>query len=476
MIPYPTRALLEQIAANEDNVYASYCRLIEAALAKQATRGDAYQRLVVQWSELGFVRRQETKDDAARRRAAELPQFVTDLNQLLAPAAPQAQQSAEDFPPVAGSPWISRLLKLVEERVVVPIETDSPGAMASVHTCFGDEAAAAVPRFREILRQLQAIHARSDDKSKGMLYNPALPSSMGALARGSGADACIDLSSEFRPHLVSDVKAASTLVHEGSHTLEAKPTVDFAYREAHAHYLLPPKLALLNAANYEQVVINLIGGMPGQLNAGEVKALREGAGDSLGQVHALMSSRVLRAWVRVWDLIGMAANGRIAKIATEELRVLQLPSDPGLLTALLRELFAQLETLMSVVNTYLVLRLGPEPRGGLNRAPEQRTKDDPGTHPRPATPDDTQDLTFESTPTATTVTVSFDCASNGTPDALAKNILFELTNRICQGKKGAFTGPEVAHVIQSIQLTDRPELRTMLDEYYGSVRRREKID
>lgn len=475
MIPVPTPALLKQIAANENNVYASYRRLIDAALAKQATRGDSYQRLVVQWSKLNLVPPGEAKEGTARRRAAELPQFVTDLNQLLAPAATQAQQPAEDFPPVAGSPWITRLLKLVEEKVVRPIETGSPRAMASMRTCFGDEAAgAAVPRFREILQQLQAIHARSDGKNKGMLYNPALPRSMGALGRGSGAAACIDLCSEFRPHLMSDVKAASTLVHEGSHTLAVEPTVDFAYRDAHAHYLLPPKLALLNAGNYEQVVIDLIGGMPGQLNAGEVQALRDGAGDSLAQVHALMCSRVVRAWVRVYDLIGLAANGRIT---AEELRGLPpLPSDSALLTAVLRELFAQLETLMSAVNTYLVLRLGAQPGGGLNRAPEQRTKDDPGAHQRPATPDDTQPLTFESTPTATTVTVSFGWASKGTPDAIARNVLFELTDHMWQGKQAAFSGSEVAHVVQSIQLTDRPALRTMLEDYYASLSRKTKID
>ncbi|MCT9933477.1 M35 family metallopeptidase [Planotetraspora sp. A-T 1434] len=475
MIPVPTPALLKQITANENNVYASYRRLIDAALAKQATRGDSYQRLIVQWSKLNLIPPGEAKEGTARRRAAELPQFITDLNQLLAPAATQAQQPAEDFPPVAGSPWIIRLLKLVEEKVVRPIETGSPRAMASVRTCFGDEAAAAVPRFREILQQLQAIHARSDGKSKGMLYNPALPRSMGALGRGSGAVACIDLSSEFRPHLMSDVKAASTLVHEGSHTLAVEPTVDFAYRDAHAHYLLPPKLALLNAGNYEQVVIDLIGGMPGQLNAGEVEALRDGAGDSLAQVHALMCSRVVRAWVRVYDLIGLAANGRIT---AGELRGLPpLPSDSGpLLTAVLRELFAQLETLMSAVNDYLVLRLGAQAGGGLNRAPEQRTKDDPGAHQRPATLDDTQPLTFESTPTATTVTVSFDWASKGAPDAIARNILFELTDRIWQGKQAAFSGSEVAHVVQSIQLTDRPALRMMLEDYYARLSRKAKID
>ncbi|MFI7028811.1 hypothetical protein ACIBK1_08920 [Microbispora rosea] len=475
MIPVPTPALLKQIAANENNVYASYHRLIDAALAKQVTRDDSSQRLVVQWSKLNLVPPGETKEATGRRRAAELPQFVTDLNQLLAPAAAQAQQPAEDFPPVAGSPWFIRLLNLIEEKVVLPIETGSPRAMASVQTCFGDEAAAAAPRFRKILQQLQAIHARSDGKSKGMLYNPQLPRSMGALGRGSGAAACIDLSSQFRPHLMSDVDAASTLVHEGSHTIAVEPTVDFAYRDAHAHYLLPPKLALLNAGNYEQVVIDLIGGKPGQLDAGDVKALRDGAGDSLAQVHALMCSRVVRAWVRVYDLVGLAANGRIT---AEELRELPpVPSDSGpLLTALLRELFAQLETLMSVVNTYLVLRLGPKPGGELTSAPEQRTKDDPGAHRRPPTPGDMQPLTFETTPTATTVTVSFDWASEGTPDAIARNVLFELTDRVWQGRRAVFSGSEVAHVVQSIQLTDRPALRAMLKDYYASLSRKTKID
>ncbi|WP_432930664.1 hypothetical protein ACQPZZ_09030 [Microbispora sp. CA-135349] len=475
MIPVPTPALLKRIAANENNVYASYSRLIDAALAKQATRGDSYQRLVVQWSKLNLALPGESEESTARRRAAELLQFVTDLNQLLTPAAAPAQQPAEDLPPVAGSPWIDRLLKLIEEEVVRPIETGSPRAMASVRTCFGDEATAAVPRFREILRQLRAIHARSDGRSKGMLYDPALPRSMGALGRGSGAAARIDLSSEFRPHLMSDVRAASTLVHEGSHTLVVEATVDFAYRDAHAHYLLPPKLALLNAGNYEQVAIDLIGGMPGQLDAGEVKALRDGAGDSLAQVHALMCSRVVRAWVRVYDLIGLAADGRIT---AEELRGLPpMPSDSApLLTAVLKELFAQLETLMSVVNTYLVLRLGPQPRGGLNRAPEQRTMDDPGAHERPATPDDTRPLTFESTRTTTTVTVAFGWASKGTPDAIARNILFELADHIWQGRHAVFSGFEVAHVVQSIQLTDRPALRTMLENYYASLRRKTKID
>ncbi|GAB3900671.1 hypothetical protein GCM10027612_62730 [Microbispora bryophytorum subsp. camponoti] len=145
MIPVPTPALLKQIAANENNVYASYHRLIDAALAKQVTRDDSYQRLVVQWSKLNLVPPGETKEATGRRRAAELPQFVTDLNQLPAPAADQAQQPEEDFPPVAESPWFIGLLKLIEENVVLPIETGSPRAMASVRTCFGDEAAAAAP-------------------------------------------------------------------------------------------------------------------------------------------------------------------------------------------------------------------------------------------------------------------------------------------------------------------------------------------
>jgi hypothetical protein len=107
-------------------------------------------------------------------------------------------------------------------------------------------------RFREIPVALQEVLANTwpnFNATFGFAVDPALPAGAGAQAVLGRTDYMA-----IRPELLefSEPKLIATLVHEGSHIIR-RPTSDFAYRDEGVLYLLSPRLAVDNAAHYEQL-------------------------------------------------------------------------------------------------------------------------------------------------------------------------------------------------------------------------------
>jgi hypothetical protein len=134
----------------------------------------------------------------------------------------------------------------------------------------------------------------ADSPRRGFVLNPNLPASMAALAHGDGPSAYISI----LPSALTGPswKFVSALVHEGSHTLDTPPgaTIDFAYIERKAHYRLSPECAVRNAANYQQIAINLL--------AHEVEAAPKGDLDAAGLALVMLDVKATRAWVRAYHL------------------------------------------------------------------------------------------------------------------------------------------------------------------------------
>jgi hypothetical protein len=374
---------------------------------------------------------------ALAERADGLPAIVTALNKLMG-----------WVPPLARHPYLRDLIDQLETSVVVPVEKQEPLAQQSLQICFGDKAAQAAPRFREILVQLRKLHDRTDDQGKGLVHGAALPSTMGALAHGTGDTAYVDVSANLVNGLMDRFEAASALFHEASHTLSVGGTVDFGYRDKDAHYLLTPDLALLNAASYEQVALDLLNKKLGS-DERAVAALRHGAG-TVQQAHALMASRVTRAWVRSYDLGTAAVQGRLTPQMLSGLPPLpQGDAYKDIVNRLVLGLQEQMDTLIRMVNSQLTI---------VGTAQMDK-------------------LEIASTPQDSVLYVPYSWADDRTPDQVALDLLqFIAETAWPEGGESSFNGSQLCGYVASIHVTDRPELQAPLQAYYAGVTRKAKID
>ncbi|OHV27913.1 MULTISPECIES: hypothetical protein [Pseudofrankia] len=124
-------------------------------------------------------------------------------------------------------------------------------------------------------------------ENRGFMIDPGLPANMPALASGSGPGSFIRVS----PAAIegSPLVLASSLAHEGTHTVPgAHRTIDFVYKNSGAHYRLNSRLAVRNAANYEQLTTNLLQTEPQRAAY---------MPDAQALVVDLLRTRVTRAWV-----------------------------------------------------------------------------------------------------------------------------------------------------------------------------------
>ncbi|TYB62223.1 hypothetical protein FXF51_26275 [Nonomuraea sp. PA05] len=451
MLPFPTTVMLTDIEKDKNYVWAAYARLITGALAKVKAEGAKLggdiavrydnERLIatMEFEQLNkpLPAMDPQRGQALVARAKGLPKVVVALNKLMG-----------WVPPLAGDEYLRGLIDQIESKVVVAVEKQEPLAQQSLQICFGDKAAAAVPRFRQILTQLQALYARTDDKGKGLVHGPALPATMGALAHGTGDHAHVDLGTNLINGLLDRFEAAASLFHEASHTLPADSTVDFAYRNKDAHYLLPPGLAFLNAASYEQVVLDLLNGKLAS-DEKKVAALRHGAG-TVQQAHALLASRVTRAWVRAYDLHGVALKGGLTPDMLAGLPPMpQGDTYKDLLTQLVLAFQEQMNTLMQTVSSRVTIV---------------------GTT-------ETDKLDIKSTPQESVLYVPYSWAGDRPTNEVSVELLRFLADKIWpQDGDSVFSGSQLSGYVASIHLTDRPELQTMLQEFYSGVQRKPKID
>ncbi|MEV4114636.1 hypothetical protein [Nonomuraea sp. NPDC049695] len=451
MLPVPTATMLADIKSDKNYVWAAYARLITGALAKVKAEeaklgGDIGRRYtnerLIAMTEFNRLNKplptqNPQRTQALDERANGLPSIVTALNMLMG-----------WVPPLAGHPYLLGLIDQLETSVVVPVENQEPLAQQSLRICFGDKAGEAAPHFREILTQLRKLYARTNDKGRGLVHGPALPATMGALAHGTGDTAYVDLSTNLVNGLMDRFEAASSLFHEASHTLSAGGTVDFAYRDKDAHYLLTPDLALLNAASYEQVALDLLNKKLGS-NEKAVAALRHGVG-TVQQAHALMASRVTRAWVRSYDMRAAAVQGVLTSEMLSGLPPLpQGEAYKDIVNQLVLAFQKQMDTLMGTVSSQLTIV---------------------GTA-------QTEKLEIKSTPQDSVLYVPYSWVGDRTPDEVALELLRFIAEKAWpEGGESDFNGSQLCGYVASIHITDRPELQTLLQSYYSGITRKAKID
>lgn len=154
----------------------------------------------------------------------------------------------------------------------------------------------AATRIQEIATALRGLPR--DMTTSGFVHDDGLPANQAALADGHGNRARIRLGTGFPD--AKDAKKATTLVHEGSHILSANATIDIVYKESGLHYNLPAEQKLRNAANFEQIAIDVLAGKP-------TKIPRDGGGIDeafVKKVHGIVVAKVTRAWVAGPNQIG----------------------------------------------------------------------------------------------------------------------------------------------------------------------------
>jgi hypothetical protein len=206
-----------------------------------------------------------------------------------------------------------------------------------------------------LARVLQDTDPNATGAARGFVPYPALPTTMAALAMGSGPSAYIRVSPGSLAVLPA-ADLAAVLVHEGSHILAAGATVDFAYRERGSLYLLTPDLAVDNAPHYEQLARN-------QLTAPVPVPAPTGSTTDLAG--ALLRSKVTRAWVRAYDLQDMSDTGRADVGNLIGARTAAIGD--ALAGAMFADLVTSVENVLDVAQSVLTIQEGAPT--GINVAP-----------------------------------------------------------------------------------------------------------
>ena len=188
-------------------------------------------------------------------RAKQLPLLVKDVNNLALRSEAAGRSPVQGEEPLAEPAWLTKndriaaAIDLLKDKVVNAISSEDPSVTGSIALLFPGHAKEAAGRIKQIVTLLRQLNARTR-LNPGYQMDPRLPDSMAAQASEPGPMSFIGLSLGVLSGKVPLGKFATALLHEGSHLI-ADPTVDFAYRRSGQQYILPAKLALYNAANYE---------------------------------------------------------------------------------------------------------------------------------------------------------------------------------------------------------------------------------
>jgi hypothetical protein len=343
-----------------------------------------------------------------------------------------SKKKTEDLP-AKNNRHLDKSIDLIVAKVVNRMKTEV--VTDSMNKMFGNKINDAQRRYGEIATELRAIYNRTDDNKRTGFVKDAGLGNMGALAVGQGASAIIKVSpralrGEDEPH-----DLAATLAHEGSHVIN-NPTADFAYKQGGAHYYLPTDVALLNAANYEQVAIDAFQGGEGELTspaAGLIEQKRDLTERGPGPMLALLRSRVTRAWVRAFELRRPGPRAESPAAAGK----IGAPADDNL--AITQHIFDALFNDIDMVHSFI-----------LSGFDARRTIDEDVTEP-----------VLEKN----TVLVPRLWLQTKSAEDITRTVLLMILERL-RGKS-LFTPEQLADVIMSIETIDRPGIRATLLTYYG---------
>jgi hypothetical protein len=347
---------------------------------------------------------------------------------FLAGAAPSSDGTAPPETPL-GIEGMAALRDALDDVRSVARKVAGDDGNLKIMGLFGQANLAAVKeRFARIPPALDRLFEQTTARSAGGVrgFQPGhdIPATMGALAYGSGPDAFIKVSLAAlrgpRP------KLAATLVHEGSHILDRTPTVDFAYRDQNALYLLSPTLALDNAPHYEQLALNLsspenLGPMP--------------TGDLPAFSLAVLRSKTTRAWVRAYAAkTNPQRRGEIAELIGARADKI----GEVLAGMLFGELFASLDHLMKTVLGNAVLEVGGAAELVFTGPPADRC----------------------------VIRVPASCT---TPAAVSGFAAELLTTQLWQSGGAATESPLLTTLITDIQKYDDGPLQDLLARFYQGV-------
>ena len=135
---------------------------------------------------------------------------------------------------------------------------------AAIGSFFGGSGSGtrAAPRIGQIIDLLRELYVKSEGGSKksGFVVDPAVPDDVNAIASqgDKGVNKVIRLHEDILVNCPEIFDIAVALMHEGSHLIKNN-TIDFLYRGGGQHLFLPAEMALLNAANYEEAAVHVIG-------------------------------------------------------------------------------------------------------------------------------------------------------------------------------------------------------------------------
>jgi hypothetical protein len=234
---------------------------------------------------------------------------------------------------------------------------------AAIGRFFGGSGASAAGRIKQIIDLLRKLYSQTENGSnpRGFVVDPMVHEDKNAVSTGAGVTGTMRLHENILVSCPGILGLAVTLMHEGSHLIE-KPTTDFAYRDSGHHLLLPAEMALLNAANYEEAVILLMGPQAEEKKAEEklpeveekkeVKVLPPT--DSMQRAAVRLAVQITRGWV-IAQRIQESNRGSVDTM-------LDLPTASGtgpLAWALLAGLFSGVDILHYMVAHKFILEQLP---------------------------------------------------------------------------------------------------------------------
>jgi hypothetical protein len=278
-------------------------------------------------------------------------------------------------PDPAGNPYLADALRLIREKItsrLSPAVNDDTRKMLtrSFGTAQEEAVCAAFVAIEKKLHQLFEITGKS---GAGFVFEPNFAAGMAALASGDRKIIYLGLDALTGRRAAAEL--AADLIHEGSHTLDVvQPsktsnvsfgwTVDIVYISCDGHFYLPGDLAIINAANYEQVAREMLGLRQALSNDDAAKMHRLEA-PPLVLAHVLLSSRAARAWVRANDLGSKDPEFQLGSRETAAKGGLNpvLPADPVLKDAWYAGLFEATHAVLSTVNKGLTLTSADTPGG-----------------------------------------------------------------------------------------------------------------
>jgi hypothetical protein len=371
-IPEVTPKLTDDITKGRGKVWAAYRRLLTGELSWIRAKVRTLKRSdQPQWE--NRVKRSEESMSALEIspsdvRALLLPAIIKEVNQCakdlrsqpdgapatgkseLVPVLTKAPFTKYPLPkgPVKDNPDLELALGLLER-------VGSADLVVLLPKMFGSKHKEAGARLSQIPPLLKVLYHKGR-----FVFDPDMSPSM--MAMGNHSRRLITLSTSAVNGTRSAEDLAAALLHEGAHVLEPA-IIDYAYVGRGDHYFLPAELAVDNAANYEQVVYDVLGhhrsGGKSARAPDEVERMRRGEVEPARLVEAELRFLATRAWIRGFDLKG---DVRL-ELAAQFRPVLDLPERGTHTAPLIRAIFS---TLYEIVNKVHDIAEASTVTGGLH--------------------------------------------------------------------------------------------------------------